>query len=226
VIAGWRVVESTELHSGLAVQLVDDHTRAPVEAAVAVTLDQQQGAGWRELDLAPVVLPGATFFYPRLERYRDAAGRPPRRYRVRARSERYAPLYLALGAGGIEIDVLPWDADNPPADSLRQPVPLAMLPRPGLALGPLVPVLRGSITTAQGEPIGGALMSYDMPPPPPAPARPIRVLSEEDGEFALPIRGLFAPIVTVAVTPPGGGPPASFSFTWRDDVKRTHQLIL
>lgn len=225
MIAGWRVVESTELHAGLGFQLLDDHTGAPVAAAAALALDVEQGPGWRAVDLRPVALPGAVFYYPGLERYRDAAGRPSRRYRARVRSDHYLPLYLSGGGDGVVVEVWPWDADDPPADSLRQPAPIAMLPRPGLALSPGLPVLRGSVATAAGDPVAGALLSYDQPRPPPAPPRPIRVFTEEDGEFALPVRQLTAAIVNVTVTP-SSGPPASFPLTWRDDVKKNNRLIL
>lgn len=225
MIAGWKVVESTELYAGLGIQLIDDHTGAPVEAAVSIALDVEEDSGWRPVEHRAIALPGSVYFYPGLERHRDPAGRPPRRYRVRAVSDEYHPLYLAGGGTGVIVPVWPWSADTSPAEVLHRPEPVAMLPRPGLALSPNVPVLRGSVITADGAPVAGALLSYDQPQPQPAPARPIRVLTEADGEFALPVRKLTATVVDVTVTPPSG-PPASFPFTWRDDVKKNNRLTI
>jgi hypothetical protein len=165
------------------------------------------------------VLPGAIFYYPYLERYRDAAGRAARAYRFRARSAHYIPLTAVTG-GDVVVQVHPWDDQTPPADVLRRPEPLRMLPRPGAPLGH-TPTLRGRVETPAHAPIAGAVVAYDQPNPP----RPIRVVSEADGDYALPIRLIAAANLTVTVT--AGGPPIPFNFgDWRTDVRTTQNLTL
>lgn len=221
----WKIVESTELYAGLGVQLLDDHTDRPIEAVVDIAVDIEVGASWRELELEPQVLPAAVFYFPNLERYRDAVGRPPGRYRVRVRSGRYVPLYQLLGGAGVVVQVEPWDDSNPPVTTLSRPEPLRMLPRPAAPFG-TTPTLRGRVQTPGPDPIGiaGAIVSYNQPQPV-GPPRSIQVLSEADGDYALPIRRIATPALTVSVA--SGGPPQPFPFPdWRTAVRTTQNLTL
>lgn len=224
MITGWKFVEATELHTGLAVQLLDDHTGLPIETAAEVTVELPDGTGWREVALEPVVLPGAVFYYPKVERYGDSRGRPSRSYRVSARSE----YYVALGA--VVVAVAPWDDVRGPASSPTAPTSLRMVPRPSAPFG-TTPTLRGRVQTLGPIVVGieGAIVAYDQPQPS-GPPRTLHVLSEDDGDYALPIRRIATPGLTVSVTL-GAAPPVPFPFNppsnpWRTAVRTTQNLSL
>lgn len=224
MIPGWRMLERTELYTGLGVQLVDDHTGHPIETPVNVTLEIEDGATWRLLDREPVVLARAIFYYPQLERYRDARNRSAKRYRVRASSDYYWPL-TRIGAAEVIVQVAPYDDETRPASTLERPVQLRMLPRPAAPFG-LTPVFRGRVQTAgiDSKPIPDARVFY-LQPQPGGTVRRIEVLSESDGDYALPVRRIAAPLLTIQVTASGATLPFTFN-PWLAATASTQNLSL
>ena len=221
---GWRILESAQLYAGLGVQLVDEHTNLPIEQPAVVTIEIEDGAAWRKLELEPRVLPNATFFYPRLERFADARMKLQRRYRVQARSDYYWPL-TRIVAGDLIVQVFPWDDGTAPFDTLTRPEPLAMIPRPGARFG-VIPSFRGRVQTTppNSTPIADAVVFYDQPLSGGG-TRPIRVLSETDGEYALPVRGIATAGLTLKVTKNGVTSPFPFP-AWRSAARTTQNLNL
>lgn len=203
----FRELESTALYAGLGVKLVDDFASVPeikLEAAptgwTSIEIDVEDGAGWRTLDpasLSPARTPGNVVWFPWLEHYADARGRVPRKYRVRVTAGFYTPLY-SYDADGIEFSVPPYDDVNAPAAS-SEPVRVHLVPADNYPFPPDVPVLRGAIIDTSSVPVRLARVQW-------AEASVTRndiVLTDGDGEFALPMRRapLDTPIEIIAERP-------------------------
>jgi hypothetical protein len=186
----FRELEHTTLHAGLGVRLIDDHTNVLAFGLRRIFLDVDDAGTWREVP--PELLQRATtasgvVWFPWLEKVRDARGRLPRRYRVRATAEYYAPAYL-YDAEGVEVLVDPYDDVTPPAAS-PAPVDITLLPAASYPYDPSVPVLRGRVEDIFGEPVPHARVGWLDPTVPPAPPLVTDlVLSDDDGEFSLPMR--------------------------------------
>jgi hypothetical protein len=170
-------VETSTLHAGLGVQLIDDHTGGGPLARVAVALDVLDAGAWRTTSVPPRWSRSDLFTYPWLERRRDARGAPPRRYRVRVAADAYRPTYL-FDADGVEVDVYPFDDDEPPAQVPKSPTPIWLLPSAAYPFPATVPLLRGRVVDPAGVPVARARVE----------ATKDRVLTDADGAFVLPLR--------------------------------------
>jgi hypothetical protein len=211
----FRELEPTTLHAGLGVSLIDDYTQDQAFGPRQIYLDIDDGGGvWRELSvdvLRRATTAGGVTWFPWLERYRDARGRPPRNYRVRVVADYYTPSYQYTD-DGVVVTVYPFDDVTPPAVSTG-PVVIHLLPAASYPLDPNVPVIRGAITNIFGDRVPNTFVSWvDVRPSPPAPVVPLvtdLVLTDADGEFALPMRR--APVAVqvelYARRPPPPGPP-------------------
>lgn len=175
----WRALpdERLDSYSPIGLQLVDETTGGPPIGRTEALLDVQQGAGWRETDVAAVRTGGGVLAYPGLGRRADVA-QPARRYRVRIRAELYRPLYRAL-QDGLEFDAWSWNDTHPPPQPALFPQKVDLAPAPGYPFPPHVPVLRGRVVGSGGEPVADAEVMV---------ANLERVLTDERGEFALPMR--------------------------------------
>ncbi len=193
---GVRVLEATHLYAGLGVQLVDEFASVPSAGFDAppfgwttIELDVDDGGTWRALDPDTLIVtrtPGGIVWYPWLEHYRDARGRAPRNYRVRVTAELYTPRY-SFTDDGVVIAVAPFDDDNPPATIPGAATKIQLLPTAAYPFAPGVPVLRGEITdnATPPAPVPNATVTWLDP------ANLLQtdtVLSDSDGEFALPLR--------------------------------------
>jgi hypothetical protein len=174
-VIGWREVERAHLHAGLGVELITDHDGRPPHGRIDLSIEVDAG-GWRPIAARPRWIRPNLAFVPALERYRDAAGRPPRIYRVKVIAELYRPLYEHLEQPGIDIPVSAWDEANPPVPTLLQPVRIPLLPLPGVRFDDR-PVLRGFVLNPNATPVVTALVEFDGH----------RVVTASDGEFALPM---------------------------------------
>lgn len=204
----YRDLESTRLHAGLGVRLIDDHTQQPPIGWTRVFLDVEEGGAWREL--APdsarrTVTNGGVIWFPWLERRRDARGRGPVRYRVRVAAELGTPAYL-FDRDGVEVLVAPYDEASPPAGT-PPVVEISLLPAANYPFAAAVPVLRGVVKDALGVPVPRALVAWAAPSGEPSLVTD-EVLSDDDGEFNLPMRRapLGAPIDVTARRPPPPDP--------------------
>lgn len=180
----WRVLpgERSELYSPIGLRLLDEMTGGPPVGRTEAFLDVREGADWRSTAIRAVRTPGGVVAYPGLERRADVTG-PPRHYRVRITAELYRPLYL-ISQDGIEFDAHPWNDTNPPANTAQEPQDVKLTPAPNYPFPSHVPVLRGVVIDAFTlDPVADAEVFY---------VNLERVLSDERGEFALPLR--FAPL--------------------------------
>jgi hypothetical protein len=180
----WRVLpgERSRLYSPIGLRLLDEMTGGPPIGRTEAFLDVQEGADWRSTAIRAVRTAGGMVAYPGLERRVDVAG-PPRHYRVRITAELYRPLYLT-SQEGIEFDAFPWNDTNPPASTAQEPQDVKLAPAPHYPFPSHVPVLRGAVIDAVTlDPVADAEVMY---------VNLERVLSDERGEFALPLR--FAPL--------------------------------
>jgi hypothetical protein len=178
-MTSWRAVpeENRLLYSPVGLLLVDDLTgRTPV-GRVEAWLELQDGAEWRSVDRAPVMTASSVLLYPGLGRTTDAT-QPPQRYRVRLESPFYRPLYSAI-ADGIEFDVPPYDDANPPTTLTDRPTHTVLLPALNYPFAPYIPVLRGIVRDAGGDPVADVLVQEAIRE---------RTLTDARGAFSLSLR--------------------------------------
>ena len=162
-----------------------DTPLAPVNAAL-----QREGApgAWNAVDARPAVTPSGLLVFFRLEHRRDAAGAAPVPYRVAVSSKPYRPAYRETKDFEDAL-VTPYDDRKSPPPS-PAPMRMVLYPAPSYPFPPDVPVLRGRIRDGAGAPVPDALVTQALLE---------RVLSDERGEYALPLRWV-APHVATAVS--------------------------
>jgi hypothetical protein len=204
----FRELEHTRLHAGLGVRLVDDYTRQSPIGWKQVHLDVDDAGTWRELtpDIVPRALTsGGVIWFPWLEHHRDARGMAARKYRVRVAAEASTPGYL-YDAEGVELLVAPYDDSTPPAGT-PPVIEIKLLPAANYPFGPQVPVLRGAVEDASGARVPRALVRW-IDPGLGTPLVTDEVLSDDDGEFSLPMRRAphATPIDVHAQRPPPPNP--------------------
>lgn len=210
----FRELESTALYASLGVQLIDEYESTPaLEASplgsVKLEVDIDDSGTWRPL--APDVLivrrtAGGVIWFPWLEHYRDASGRPPRKYRVRVSAALYTPRYQ-FDAEGVEVTVFPYDDTTPPATLPNGPVKVPLLPAATYPFAPAVPVLRGIVTDLALVPQPNAIVTWTD-----GTLQTDTVLTDADGEFSLPMRRAPAnntPVIVHAERPPAGTGPSA-----------------
>ncbi|HEY6035975.1 MAG TPA: carboxypeptidase-like regulatory domain-containing protein [Kofleriaceae bacterium] len=190
---GFRELESSNLYAGLGVQLIDEFASVPsanVEAPplgwATIEIDIDDGGGtYRTLDpgvLVTMRTPSGVVWYPWLERHADARLLVARNYRVRVSAGVYAPRY-AYDSDGVVVAVSPYDDNNPPAAIAVAPTKILLLPTATYPFAPAVPILRGLVIDTSNAPVPNALVSWID-----AALQTDAVLTDADGEFALPMR--------------------------------------
>ena len=172
-------MEITELVAHAAFRLVDDFTGQSPTGKLRYFLDREISANsWAPSDIEPVNSGSGVLFYPYLEKKRDVNS-PPRRYRFRVESPLYHPAYQA-DSDGFEFDAFPYSDEaviNPFAAVVQT---VALRPSPAYSFAPDLPVLRGTIVRqADGKTVKYAEITK---------ANQETALSDERGEFALPLR--------------------------------------
>ena len=171
--------ETAMLFSAIGLRLVDEFTGKSPLGRVRAFLDQRDSAGaWRLTRLAPVRTPGGVLTYPGLERRREVAGQPARRYRVRLDADFYRPFYRSQ-FDGVEFDAFPFNDTNPPQTFAAMPQDELLLPSSAYPFPSHVRVLRGAVVDAGGLPVADVVVSQ---------AGVERTLTDGRGAFALPLR--------------------------------------
>src|SRR5207244_1219840 len=122
---------------------------------VLVRLDQQEGAGWSPIDVPATITTAGMVAFPGLERRRETAGVPPRRYRARTEAEFYRPLYREE-ANGLEFDALPHNDDVQPPAPVQ--IDMVLLPSVSYPYAAYIRTLRGIVHDQAGAPVEDVLV--------------------------------------------------------------------
>ncbi|MFI7124750.1 hypothetical protein ACIBQ1_03600 [Nonomuraea sp. NPDC050153] len=195
---GWQPVadDDTVRVSPGWFRLVDDFTRRGPLARVAVELDRRDplDTAWIPVDTPVTVTTAGNVGFPGLERRRGVAGLPAKRYRVRAQSAFYVPLYRDSG-DGIEFSSLPDDPAGPPQQVVRQDI--VLLPAVRYPYAAYISVVRGQVRDAAGAAVADVVVSTTAQAG--AGTRTDRTLTDERGTFALALRWI-GPAGTATVT--------------------------
>jgi hypothetical protein len=171
-------LERRELTTPIALRLHDDFAGAGPVGKVTLILDAQDGAGWRTVDRAPAITASGIYTYPNLERSAAPIGKPPRHYRVRIEADFYRPRYLRID-DGIEFDAWPGNDDLLPATFATSVQQELLWPSVNYPFPTHVPVLRGRVTDAGGNPVPNVVVHEGLRE---------TVLTDERGQYALPLR--------------------------------------
>jgi hypothetical protein len=167
-----------ELVTPIAIRLRDDFSGDGVVGNVALLLDIKEGSGWCPLDRAPATTASGIYIYPNLERRAAPIGLPPRRYRVRIEAANYRPRYLRID-DAIEFNAFPGNDDVLPTTYAKTVRVEALLPSVNYPFPTHVPVLRGLVTDAGGNPVPNVVVHEGLRE---------TVLTDERGQYALPLR--------------------------------------
>jgi hypothetical protein len=178
--------EAFHLYSPRGLRLVDEYTAGAPVGPVDVELDVEDGAGWRPSGFEALITASQVVVFAGLGLALDV-NRPPVRYRARLLCRFYRPAYR-LTDDGIELDAPPYDHDNPPQPITLAPELTHLLPSTAYPFPSHVPVLRGVVEDANGDPVADVLVQEGMRE---------RVLSDERGAFSLPLRWVAEGVPTV-----------------------------
>jgi hypothetical protein len=180
-------IDRRELTTPIALRLQDEFSGDSPAGKVTLKLDVQDGGNWRETDRAPSITASGIYTYPNLERRAAPIGLPPRRYRVRITADRYRPRYLRI-IDAIEFDAWPGNDDVPPSTFATTVQSEALWPSANYPFPTHVPVLRGRVTDATGVPVPNVVVREGLRE---------TVLTDERGEYALPLRWVPPAVPTV-----------------------------
>jgi len=228
----FRELESSSVYAGLGVQLVDEFASVPalnLEVPplgwTKIEIDIDDGGVFRPIDPDGMIIartPAGIVWYPWLEHYFDARGKPPRNYRVRVSAEHYTPRY-SYDSEGVIVAVSPFDDVNPPANVAAAPAKIFLLPSATYPFATGVPVLRGTVVDAALVLVPNALVSWIDPA---ATLQTDAVLTDADGEFALPMRRApVGPLIDVhAERPPPGAASGDAVVRIPQDLSLSHQI--
>lgn len=169
----------------VGLRVLDDFTGRPPTARFTATLEARtppSGPGpysWRRVDSPPTLTPGGWIAFIGLGRTVDPLAKPVVRHRVSVVAEDMLPLYgPAPGATSVEFDVHPFDDTHLPTVPVVR-TDIFLLPAPAYAFPSEVPVARGRVVDGANRPVARALVTFQNFE---------RVLSDERGQFALPLR--------------------------------------
>jgi hypothetical protein len=166
-------------YSQIGLRLVDEFTGGLALHRVDVRLSFLNSAGaWQPLGTAPVTSPSGNRLFPGLGRSASVATAPVVPHRVELISAFYRPEYLRT-ADALECDIYPYDDLNPPAVVPDLPQTILMLPSPGYPYPAYLRVVRGRVIDTAGRPMPNVEVTQGAAE---------RVVSDERGVFALPLR--------------------------------------
>lgn len=214
----WRPipVDNRLLFSPVGLLLVDDLTGTAPVGRIDVTLELQDGAEWRVIERKPVITASGVLLYPGLGRTTDVT-QPPFHYRLQLAPQLYRPLYRA-SVDGIEFDVPPYDDTNPPATVTDRPTPTALLPAPHYPFAPFIPVLRGLVEDAGGNPVADVLVQEALNE---------RTLTDARGAFSLSLRWVPAGFPTlITATDQRNGRSGTITVTLPADLNKSQTITV
>jgi hypothetical protein len=171
--------ERTVTYSQIGLRLVDEFTGRPSLQRVDARLSfRDSGGDWQPLATQPIPSPSSNLLYPGLGRSANAAMAPVVRHRVELRSDFYRPEYLRT-VDALEFDIHPYDDHQPPAVVPDLPRTVLLLPSANYPHAAFIRTLRGITLDTSGDPIANVEVTQGVAE---------RVLSDERGVFALPLR--------------------------------------
>jgi hypothetical protein len=163
----------------VGLRLVDDFTGRSPSSSISVTLEAAAGAGWRRVDHPATLTPSGWVAFLGLGRTTDPVGKPVVRHRASVQASGMVPLYgPSPDVERVEFDVHPFDDRNPPAISAVA-LDVFLLPATDYAFPAEVLIARGRVVDAASVPVARALVTH---------VNLERVLTDDRGEFALPLR--------------------------------------
>ncbi|NHZ89641.1 hypothetical protein F2P45_11540 [Massilia sp. CCM 8733] len=166
-------------YSQIGLRLVDELTGRPSLQRVDARLSfRDSGGDWQPLATQPITSPSGYLLYPGLGRSANAALAPVVRHRVELSSDFYRPDYLRT-VDALEFDIHPYDDQQPPAVVPDVPLTVRLLPSASYPHAAFIRTLRGVTLDPNGDPIANVEVTQGMAE---------RVLSDERGVFALPLR--------------------------------------
>jgi hypothetical protein len=184
-----RPGERRILASPVGLELVDEFTGGAPLGKVRAVIARNDGTAaapvWFELDVKPILTPSGLLVYPGLNRHPfPINGQPIRSFRVQLTADNYRPIYPP-GKTGFEFDAPAFNDVNPPRAPARLKAFLS--PNASYPFPAEVPVLRGQVLDhATQAPVTDAEVRDD---------NRTTVLSDEHGEFALPMRWATAGVI-------------------------------
>ncbi|MDB5934429.1 MAG: hypothetical protein JWQ01_1773 [Massilia sp.] len=171
--------ERTVTYSQIGLRLVDEFTGGPSLQRVDARLSfQDSGGNWQLLPTQPRPSPSGNLLYPGLGRSASVEIAPIVRHRVELSSDFYRPEYLRT-VDALEFDIHPYDDHHPPAVVSALPQTVLLLPSANYPHAAFIRTLRGRTLDASGDPIANVEITQGVAE---------RVLSDERGVFALPLR--------------------------------------
>jgi hypothetical protein len=211
----WQALtgERLELYGHVGLRLIDEFTGASPLGRINALLEVGDvGRGWRATEIKPIRTPSGVLAYAGLERRVQVAGQQPRRYRIQLEAELYRPFYRIMVSeppdpgppfyhatvDGVEFDAYPYNDADQPAFWSRAARAIHLAPAANYPFPAHIRILRGRVVAEVNgieSPIADAEVRR-MVPPDGTPVADVevnlankeRVLTDERGEFALPLR--------------------------------------
>jgi len=187
--------ERRMLYSQIGLRLVDEFTGEYPAFDIRVEIEKQLGTGDWVSPFPPVdpeITPSGNITFPGLGLNANAGVAPDTPYRVRLSAPEYLPEYLR-NDNALYFTVRPYDHSTPPAVIPPLPQTVVLLPSVNYPFPGHVRVVRGLSTDAgTGDEIAYVETTEGVRE---------RVLSDERGAFALPLRwpALAGPVTIDAV---------------------------
>lgn len=211
-------LETRMLYSQIAIKLTDEFTgKYPIHDIYTELAIQRSTGAWQPLEVGASFSQSGNILFPGLGLNANVGVAPLERYRVSISSDAYIPEYRRT-VDALEFNVHPYDHSNPPAVIPTVPDTLLLLPSVNYQFSTHVRVLRGQTVDGIGEPIPYAEITEGVRE---------RVLSDERGTFALPLRW---PVMTGPVTVDAidhrTGRTDSLVITLPDDLLSDHTFTL
>ena len=171
--------ERNVMYSQIGLRLVDEFTGGPsLHRADACVSIRDSAGNWQPLDTQPILSPSGYLLYPAIGRSANVATAPVVRHRVQLASDFYRPEYLRT-VDALEFDIHPYDDSQPPAVLPNLPHTVLLLPSAIYPYAAFVRTVRGRTLDTNSDPIANVVVTQGAAE---------RVLSDERGVFALPLR--------------------------------------